>query len=122
MTRASEFRECFHALRDILRPYARDLIVTHDSATNYSLDTKHIMQNKKPLFFAAVQIKKNYVSFHLMPVYVNPDLLCALSDNLKSRMHGKSCFNLQSHDKVLAAELAELVQAAYADYQRSGYA
>jgi len=122
MTQASEFGECFQALRTILEPYARYLLVKHDSADNFHLDTQHIMKNKKPLFFAAVHIKKNYVSFHLMPVYVNPKLLGTLSDGLKSRMQGKSCFNFKTYDETLAAELTELTNAAYADYQRQGYA
>jgi hypothetical protein len=29
---------------------------------------------QKELFFGGVQIKKNYVSYHLMPVYMEPAL------------------------------------------------
>jgi hypothetical protein len=41
-----------------------------------------------------VQIKKNYVIYHLMPVYLNPGLLEGMSPGLRKRMQGKSCFNL----------------------------
>lgn len=121
MTRSSELEECFRALRKILEPYACHMLVKEDNAENYHLDTKHIMKNKKPLFFAAVNIKKNYVSFHLMPVYVNPELLGMLSEKLAGRMQGKSCFNFKSYDEALAAELTELTKVGFADYQRQGY-
>lgn len=55
------------------------------------VDTRHIQKNKKPLFFGAVQVKKSYVSYHLMPVYLEPDLLAPSSSELKARMQGKSC-------------------------------
>ena len=28
----------------------------------------------KPMYFGSVLIQKNYVSFHLFPVYTNPEL------------------------------------------------
>ena len=43
-----------------------------------------------------------------MPVYIFPDLLEGLSDGLKKRMQGKSCFNFTTLDKALVAELAQL--------------
>jgi len=35
---------------------------------------------KKELWFGAVQIKKNYVSYHLMPVYMYSDINKEISD------------------------------------------
>ncbi len=56
------------------------------------------------MFFGAAVIKKNYVSFHLMPVYVHPDLLEGISDGLRKRMQGKSCFNFKALDEDTLAE------------------
>ena len=47
-----------------------------------------------------------------MPVYIYPDLLAGLSDELKKRMQGKSCFNFKSSDQRLFSELAELTAAS----------
>jgi hypothetical protein len=58
----------------------------------------HIQKNKRPLFFGAVQVKKNYVSCYLRPVYADPTLLARISDSLKKRMQGKSCFNFTPAD------------------------
>ena len=54
---------------------------------------------------------KNYVSFYLMSVYASPDLLKAMSPELKQRMQGKSCFNFKEIDKPLFAELKMLTKA-----------
>ena len=58
--------------------------------------------------FAAVRKGKSYVSFHLFPVYMFPELLHGLSPALKKRMQGKSCFNFKTVDEELLAELREL--------------
>jgi hypothetical protein len=114
-------RDVFEALKAILQPYATQLDLKADTDSDYYLDTKHIQKNKKPLFFAAVQVKKNYVSYYLMPVYVNPNLLEGISEKLKHRMQGKSCFNFKGVDQQLFEELAELTQAGFASYREQGF-
>ena len=47
-------------------------------------------------------------------VHHNPDLLAGLSDALKRRMQGKSCFNFKAVDKDLFQELARLTQKSVA--------
>jgi hypothetical protein len=111
----------YAALHDILAPYAARLDTKRDSGTELWVDTRHIQQNKKTLFFAAVQVKKGYVSFHLMPVYLRPELLDAVSAELRSRMQGKSCFNFKREEPKLMKELAELTKSAYASYKEQGF-
>lgn len=111
----------FQALRAVLAPYAGDLAVQTDTATEFYLDTRHDQKNGKPLFFGAVQAKKGFVSYHLMPVYVQPQLLAGLSPALKARMQGKSCFNFKAVDAALIAELAALTRAGYDYYSHQGF-
>ena len=111
----------FIELRAILAPYMARLDPKKDDASELYLDTKFIQKNKKPLFFGAVQIKKSFVSFHLMPVYAKPELLDALSPALKTRMQGKSCFNFAGIDKPLFQELATLTRAGFASYEEQGF-
>jgi hypothetical protein len=111
----------FADLRGIMLPYARHLVCTVDSEDELYLDTKHIQGNKKPLWFGAVNIKKRYVSYHLMPVYVNPKLLEGISPGLKKRMQGKSCFNFNTSDALLFRELAVLTEAGFEDYRKQGF-
>jgi hypothetical protein len=108
------FTDIFTRLKSIMRDYESDLEVKADTPENYSLDTKHILEhNKQHLFFGAVQIKKNYVSYHLMPVYGCPELLQAISPNLKKRMQGKSCFNFKKMDEDLFEELVALTKSGF---------
>ena len=67
----------------------------------------------REVWFGAVGERKNYVSYHLMPVYAFPDLLKKVSPELKARMQGKSCFNFKEVDEKLFAELARLTEEGY---------
>lgn len=111
----------FQRLKSILLPYAAPLVVTINEAEHYSLDAPPSVQRKQALFFGAVMVKKNYVSFHLMAVYVFPDLLEAVSPALKKRMQGKSCFNFTSLDETLLIELTGLAQKGFERYRQAGY-
>lgn len=115
-----EFTSVFSTLTAILVPYADSMSVSTDTETEYYLNSCYIQKNKKPLFFAAVQIKKNYVSYHLMPVYVEPALLATASDELKQRMQGKSCFNFTRTEPALFHELTLLTKTGYEHYQQAG--
>lgn len=111
----------FAELREIMAPYAARLVATRADDQELYVDTPHLMKNNKPLFFGAVQIKKAYVSFHLMPLYVKPELLEPVSPALKARMQGKSCFNFSAVNPALFEELGALTRAGYASYQEQGF-
>jgi hypothetical protein len=95
------------------------MVVVIDKEDNFYLNTHHIMKNKKPMYFASSEVNKNYVSFHLMPVYVFPELLKEISPELKKRMQGKSCFNFKKVDRALFDELKALTQAGYAAFEKA---
>lgn len=110
----------FTELRKVLVPYADRLVVARDDDRELYLNTSTFQKNKTPLFFGAVQIKKAYVSYHLMPVYLNPDLLMPASKELLSRMQGKSCFNFKGVEPERFAELAALTQAGFKHWEAQG--
>jgi hypothetical protein len=119
VTRQDEFRGVFGRLKTVLAVYAPEMVVKHDDADAYYLDTRHLMKNSQPLFFGSVEIRKSYVSFHLMPVYVFPDLLDGIGD-LKKRMQGKSCFNFRQIDEAQMDALSQLTRAGYERYRNEG--
>jgi hypothetical protein len=116
-----DFTAVFSELYKVMAPYAAKLDTKKNDEAELYIDTRHIQKNKKPLFFGAVQVKKSYVSFHLMPVYLKPDLLASASPELKSCMQGKSCFNFSAVEPTLFKELAALTKAGYASYKEQGY-
>lgn len=121
MTEKSDFLPTFTSLKKVLLPYSKKLVLKYDETNEFFVNTKFVMKNKKPMYFGSVKINKSYVSFHLMPVYIFPDLLRNMSPELKKRMQGKSCFNFNSIDKALLQELTELTKEGYIKYKESGY-
>ena len=110
MSPQTDFSLVFEKLRSILRPYEKALAVKADSVNTFYLDSPYSEKWKKELFFGSAQIKKNYVSFYLMPVYMFPDLLKDISPELKKHMQGKSCFNFKKIEPHLFKELDELTR------------
>ena len=110
MPAQNDFPVVFKQLKNILKPYAQDLTVKADTADTYYLDGPYSQKWKKELFFGSAQIKKNYVSFYLMPVYMYPELLKEVSLELKKHMQGKSCFNFKKVEPELFDELATLTR------------
>ena len=120
MSGKSDFPAVFARLKAILQAYETQLTLDADSPEDYRLNAPMLGPNKKPLFFGGVQIKKNYVSYHLFPVYMYPDLMDGMSEGLKKRMQGKSCFNFRNVDEAQMAELAALTQRSFERQQQRG--
>jgi hypothetical protein len=116
MAESTNFDEVFAELKSIFKPYAKKMDVASDTGTYYLLNTRHIMKNKHALCFGGVRLGKNYVSFYLMSVYASPELVKAMSPELKKRMQGKSCFNFKAVDKKLFKELRALTKAGAAKF------
>lgn len=112
--------ETFELLKSILRKYEKSLRVINDKNDNYSLNAGYSEKYKRDIYFGAVQIKKNYVSYHLMPVYINPNLLDGISAELKKRMQGKSCFNFKAIGETLLNELSNLTKQGFDFYKKNG--
>lgn len=113
MSPQTDFSPIYAHLRSILQPFADKFTLTLDTPTGISIDGPYSEKWKKEVFFAAAQIKKNYVSFYLMPVYMHPDLLDNISPELKKHMQGKSCFNFKKMEPALFDELAELTRVGF---------
>jgi hypothetical protein len=106
----ADFAAVFTALRALLLPYSGRFRVAQDTAAYFYLETTEAIYKRRPLMFAAVRAGKAYVSYHLMPLYMNPVMQKRLSPALKRRMQGKSCFNFTRVDEELFAELATLTK------------
>src|SRR4026208_819039 len=106
----------FEKQKSILKPYEKPLAVKADSADIFYLDGPYSEKWKKELFFGSAQIKKNYVSFYLMPVYMYADLLKDISSDLKRHMQGKSCFNFKKVEPELFEELEDLAKKSHARF------
>ena len=118
MPAQDDFPAVLEELKKILKPYAKNLTVKADTPDTYYLEGPYSEKWKKELFFASAQIKKNYVSFYLMPVYMYPELLKDISPDLKKRMQGKSCFNFKKVEPDLFKELETLTRKGAAKFKK----
>ncbi|MCU1254725.1 MAG: hypothetical protein JWM83_1024 [Candidatus Angelobacter sp.] len=107
-----DFAAVFTSLRHILDPFLRgELRVQTDKPGNYHTEMPEILHRGRPMYFAGIRTGKNYVSFHLLPLYGCPELLKGMSPALKKRMQGKACFNFTAIDEPCFAELGQLAAA-----------
>jgi hypothetical protein len=117
---ASTTSAVFAGLAGIFAPYRSRLLAKRDEPGDLYLETPPSSRYPEGLYFGAVKIGKRYVSFHLMPVYTNPELLDGISPDLRKRMQGKSCFNFTKPDETLFDELTRLTAAGFRRFQEDG--
>ena len=122
MARASsspaDFSSVFAALKPVLGRHAKKLHVIVDNDSEYTLVSavQCPLPEKKGerIYFGAVKAGKAYVSFHLFPLYMNPELVSTISPELKRRMQGKTCFNFRTIPEAsLLKELKALTSAGF---------
>lgn len=112
---AEHFAAIDRRLREILQPLRERLVATKDAPEGLTLEIPGF-EGKPYGYVAGIRHGKRYVSFYLMTVYAFPDLLEAMSPELRRRMQGKSCFNFTAVDEPLFAELAGVVEAGFDRY------
>jgi hypothetical protein len=103
-----DFAAIFSALRGMLESFQPEIATQTDKPGDYHTEIPGLFHRKKPLYFAGIRTGKNYVSYHLLPVYYNPDLNKRISPELKKRKQGMACFNFTSVDDARFAELSKL--------------
>jgi len=111
--KSNDFSDVFRELRKIMHKSGKKLSVVHDADDYYFVNGFYSDRFKKNIMFGYVQIKKNYVSYHLMPVYMYKEIISEITPGLKKRMQGKSCFNFNKVDAELFNQLSELTEKSY---------
>ncbi|HVT83690.1 MAG TPA: hypothetical protein VHD35_00740 [Chitinophagaceae bacterium] len=126
----AEFEMIFDRLKQILKKHSGQFTIKPDSDSKYGLYAKvgpatlkaWKGKMKSPIMPVAwVEVGKAYVSYHLMPVYMNPKLQSTISKDLKARMQGKSCFNFKYGDEKIFEQLDELTGKSIDAFRKLGY-
>ena len=110
----------FARLRSLLTRFAPSLLVTTDRPDRFSLDAPPSARIPDGLFFGEVRIGKRNLNFHLMPVYLFPELLASIGPALARKKRGKSCCNVMAIDDAAVAELEALNAAGFTRYRTEG--
>ena len=117
MAKNPAFENTFKTLRQLLKPYEKQFAVVADEPGRYYLASKTAKTaSGAAIWFGGVEIRKNYVSFHLIPVYATPQLLEDASPSLRKRMQGKSCFNFTAVDPEHVKELTAITKKGAAGF------
>jgi hypothetical protein len=114
----ADFSSVFAALKPVLGSHAKKLHVVVDNDSEYTLVSTipfPIPPKKgERIYFGAIKLGKAYVSFHLFPLYMNPEFVSTISPELKRRMQGKTCFNFRTIPEAsLLKELKSLTSAGF---------
>jgi len=114
---ADTLQPVFDTLRERMLRSSSGMDVAKDEAGNLVLNAPWNEPGKKePAWFGAVQLKKSYVSCHLMPLYALPYVREQVSSDLQRRMQGKSCFNFKKAEPELFDALERLIAECAAAY------
>ena len=117
----TEFQALFERIRAMFRKHEPSCVLRCDEPGRYYLDTNEVRaKDGYRTMFGGVEIKKNYVSAHLMPVYLHRDLLDGVGDGLRKRMQGKSCLNFKKIDEGQLTELEALIDEGHARFSADG--
>ena len=117
----NDFAGIFDAIRPIFAKYENDCFLIEDAPGKYYLGTHELRaKDGYRTWFGGVEIKKNYVSVHLVPVYMHPTLLEGIPDKLRKRMQGKACFNFKAKEPELIGDLEELVGMSFQQFKTDG--
>ena len=115
------FPALFARFRAMFAPHAPSAVVLRDEPGRYYLGTHEVREKDGyRTGFGGTEIGKRYVSVHLIPVYVHPEMLATISPALRRRMQGKSCFNFRTEDEALFAELQALIDLGAAQFASDG--
>ena len=117
----TDFTAVFAALRGILTPYEGRLAPRERDPGYFYLESLEPTYKDRPMFFAGVKAEKNYITYHLLPVYTNPELNQKISPELKKRMQGKACFNFATVDNELFKQLGALTKSGYKVFKDRGW-
>ena len=95
----------------LLRKQGPNALVVRDVPGDFQIASPTLVDRVgRPLTLAMLQIKKSYVSFHLVPVYAVQALATTIPPSLQKRRQGKACFNFTSLAPAHVKELATLAK------------
>ena len=113
MPTPADFEATFETLRALLKPYERHFVVLVNKPGKYYLSYKTSKHPSGAIWFGGAEIKKNYVTFHFIPIYVAPALVKTLPPLLQKRMQGKGCFNFTAIEPAQVKALKTLTKKGF---------
>jgi len=127
---AAALQPVFARLRGLLQAHESSFEVTDDDDERYRLNapvgpaTIRAWGGKTKIAtipIAWVEVRKTYVSYHLMGIDGNPKVAAKLSQQLRRHMQGKTCFNFKTLDAALIEDLREVTAESLRGLRDAGF-
>jgi hypothetical protein len=124
-----DLQAVFTRLRAVLQKHAAGASVSADTNARYCLEGDvgpATLQawggriRRKQIPVAWVEVGKTAVSFHIMALG-DSSLHAGMSDALRARMQGKTCFNFVTENEALFAELDGVTTRALTVFRKAGF-
>lgn len=120
-------KKIFSKLKNSLKKFSPPMVETKGSAAHgYQLiGNKPVPYGYKKeivpgMFFAAVADRKNSVTFHFFPCYMNPGMKDS-APTLFRHLKGKTCFHFTKEEDVNEKELERLLKKGADAWKKAGY-
>ncbi len=78
---------------------------------NEEIDAKYLSFRTGKDWYVALANQKNYISLHLMPIYVYPELRAKFDASNKKLKCGKGCINFKRAEDLPLETIAEIISA-----------
>lgn len=82
---------------------------------NEEIDAKFLSFKTGKDWYVALANQKNYISLHLMPIYVYPELRAKFDANNQKLKCGKGCINFKKAEDLPLSVIAEIISATPAE-------
>ncbi len=117
----------FNKLKKNLEKFTPPMVVTMNSSnSSYEIiGNKPVPYgyNKKivpGMFFALIAQRKDSVTFHFFPLYMDPKLK-EVAPSLYKCLKGKTCFHFNKEEQINEKELILLLEKGIIAWKKSGY-
>jgi hypothetical protein len=117
----------FNKLKKNLEKFTPPMVVTIDSSnSSYEIiGNKPVPYgyNKKivpGMFFASLAQRKDSVTFHFFPLYMDTKLI-EVAPSLNKFLKGKTCFHFNKEEQINEKELTLLLEKGMIAWKKSGY-
>ena len=110
--KAAGFAAVEARLREVVQPLRSRLVATRDRPGDLALEVPGL-EGKPWGYVAGIRRGKRYVSYYLMSAYADPTVMTSMSEELRRRMQGKSCFNFTHVDEPLFEELGRITETTF---------
>lgn len=120
-------KEIFNSIKVVLEKQCPPMVLSKDKEGVYELmGNKPVPYGSKKkivpgIYFSSVVARKDMISFHFFPIYMQQKEFIDLIPTMKKCLKGKSCFNFRKTEEVDPKELSALLKMGAKVWKKMGY-